>query len=133
MPLPIIVKGYAEQRGDLTFLVATELWVGGSAAGTGGGTVVLATQNGSSCVAVTCPKYNEHELNAATTVALAQVRLEDAHPHADDLLMAKDLLDYTRYGVIVAGDRYTVTDGTTEALGRTAHQYYLRAPVPLSW
>lgn len=132
-PFPYIIKGQAERQGDLTVLMASELWVPGSAAGTAGGLVVLAQQNGVFCDTPTCPKYDERELNSDKTAALARVRLEDANPLPDDLLMAKDLLDYTSYGVIVAGDRFTVSDGGKQALGRTAHQYYLRAPVPLSW
>lgn len=138
-PVQAIVRGrVVAQDGNDTRLVASELWVAGSAAGVPGGTFVLAKDNGVYCEGVTCPKFNEYELNGATSearaqVALAQVRLEDAKPERDQLKMAQDLLSYTRAGVIVAGDRYTVTDGDAKGLGRTAKQYFLKAPVPLSW
>lgn len=128
-----IVRGRLALQGDLHVLQATEVWVAGSAAGKSSGLFVLAQDNGTYCDTPTCIEFNEYELNSATKAAIADVRLADAKPEPDQLLMAQDLLSYTRAGLIVVGDRYTVTDGTAQAPGRTANQYYLKAPIPLSW
>lgn len=128
-----IVRGRLALQGDLYVLQASEVWVAGSAAGKSSGLFVLTQQNGTYCDSPTCIEFNEYELNSASKVAIADVRLADARPEPDQLLMAQDLLLYTRAGLIVVGNRYTVTDGAAQAAGRTANQYYLKAPIPLSW
>lgn len=120
----VVAATYGE-FGNLGRFVATEAWRAASTAGSNDGVWVEVALNGVRCAAAPCPDKTERKLNSVRTAAIAEVDLDaaGAPPEAVDAAWAAIAsLD----GVIVVGDRYTVSDHGRRAKARTANQFYLR-------
>jgi hypothetical protein len=113
----------ADDRG--LSLHVTQIWVAGSATGVTDGVFVLVKDNGTRCIVAPCPSLSEIRLNSNRSAAIHELDLAASGADTDTLDRAgNDLFDA---GVIVVGDRYY----PTRAKGRSANQFFTKAPVPL--
>jgi hypothetical protein len=107
---------------DLGRFVVTEAWVA-EGEGVSDGVFAKVTQNGVRCIAAPCPSLTERALNASRRADIAEVDFG-----AGDLSDASisNLLDDTAQpgGIIVSGDRFTVSVSGRTGKGRTATNAY---------
>lgn len=123
----LIVKGdLAAADATHASLAATEIWVAGSATGVTDGVFVLVKDNGVRCITAPCPSTTETRLNSTRHAAIAEVDFTPSGAADDDIANASAQIGDA--GVIVVGDRFY---GTAKSKGRTANQFFTRAPVPL--
>lgn len=130
-----IVRGrFAPQQyaqGNLGRFVVTEAWVEEGDA-VSDGVFVRAKTNSIQCIAAPCPTITEKALNTSRSANIAEIDwslagLTDRETESFQTALSSD------GGVIIAGDRYTVTENGRTAKGRTATAAYSRlvdAPAP---
>jgi hypothetical protein len=126
---PILLRGDIApdpaDRGSRLFV--TEVWTAGSATGEIDGVFVLVKDNGIRCIVAPCPSLGETRLNSTRAANIHEVDLEVSG--ADTATIERAFNDmFAGDGVIVVGDRYTAT---RRSKGRSANQFFVRAPVPL--
>ena len=107
-------------------LAATEIWVPGSATGTLDGVFVLAKDNGIRCITTPCPSTSETRLNSNRSANIDEIDFSASGATDEEINLASGQLFSD--GVIVVGDRFYPTK---RSKGRTASQFFTRAPVPL--
>ncbi len=124
----LILKGDivpdAADRGA-TFAV-TQVWLPRSPTGVVEGVAVLAKDNGIRCITAPCPSLTEFRVNSNRFADITDI--DFSLSGADD--RAIELAGHALFedGVLVFGYRYYPSKN---AKGRTANQFYTRAPVPL--
>jgi hypothetical protein len=108
-------------------LAVTEVWVAGSATGsTEEGVFTFVKDNGLRCITAPCPTITETRLNSNRSANIHALDFSDsgadeaAQEHAQNAVFDD--------GVIVVGYRYYPT---SRSKGRTANQFFAKAPVPL--
>lgn len=113
-------QSYAQ--GNLGRFVVTEAWVEeGDAAS--GGVFVRAKTNSIECITAPCPTITEKALNTSRSANIAAIDWSYANLSDREVeSLTADLS--TDSGVIIAGDRYVVTDNGHHAKGRTATAVY---------
>jgi hypothetical protein len=123
-----IVRGrFAPQQyvqGDLGRFVVTEAWVEEGAA-VSDGVFVRAKTNHIECIAAPCPTITEKALNESRSANIAEIDWSLANLSDREVASFNDNLS-SDSGVILAGDRYTVSENGRTAKGRTATAAYSR-------
>jgi hypothetical protein len=123
-----IVRGrFAPQQysqGNLGRFIVTEAWVEEGEA-VSDGVFVRAKTNGVQCITAPCPTITEKALNTSRSANIAGIdwslaSLTDRETESFQAAVSTDS------GVIIAGDRYTVTENGHHAKGRTATAAYSR-------
>ncbi len=108
-------------------LAVTEIWVAGSETGSiDSGVFTFVKDNGLRCITAPCPTVTETRLNSNRSANIHQVDFSDSG--ADDAAQERAQNALFDAGVIVVGYRYYPT---TRSKGRTANQFFTKAPVPL--
>ncbi|MGE0549099.1 MAG: DUF6748 domain-containing protein [Kofleriaceae bacterium] len=110
-------------------LSAKEIWVPASANGVAEGVFVLAKDNGIRCLTSPCPSITEIRLNSNRSTSITDLDLTPAG--ADEETIARAWQELGTAGLIVVGDRVFPENQGNGAKGRSANQFYLKAPVPL--
>ncbi|MBS1117780.1 MAG: hypothetical protein H6Q90_8 [Deltaproteobacteria bacterium] len=103
----------------------TEVWVSGSSAGVTDGVFVLVKDNGVRCITAPCPNVSEQRLNSTRHATIHEIDLSTSG--ADDATIGRATSDLFDAGIIIVGDRYY----PARAKGRSANQFFTKAPVPL--
>ena len=108
-------------------LAVTQVWTAGSKTGVLDGVFVLAKDNDIRCITAPCPSITETRLNSSRSANLDEIDLEPSGASKDAIERATaDLFDD---GVILVGYRYNPSGIANK--GRSANQFFTRAPVPL--
>jgi len=108
-------------------LAVTQIWVAGSATGsTEDGVFTFVKDNGLRCITAPCPTITETRLNSNRSANIHEVDFSDSG--ADDAAQERAHSAVFDDGVIVVGYRYYPSN---RSKGRTANQFFTRAPVPL--
>lgn len=107
-------------------LAVTEIWVAGSPTGTLEGVFTLVKDNGVRCITTPCPNVGETRLNSNRSANIDEVDFSDSG--ATDAAIERAQNDVYDAGVVVVGYRFYPTRNTK---GRTANQFFTKAPVPL--
>lgn len=89
------------------------------------GVFVKIEHTGVRCSAAPCPFFRERKLNGSGTASLAELGWDASG--ADDDAISKGLDGAIEPGLIIAGDRYTVTGPAGRGKARTVTQFYVRA------
>jgi len=127
-----IVRGrFAPQQyaqGNLGRFIVTEAWVEEGDA-VSDGVFVRAKTNHVQCITAPCPTITEKALNTSRSANIAGIEwslasLTDRETESFQAALSTDS------GVIIAGDRYTVTENGHNAKGRTATAAYSRLVEP---
>lgn len=127
-----IVRGrFAPQQyaqGNLGRFVVTEAWVEEGDA-VSDGVFVRAKTNSIQCITAPCPTITEKALNTSRSANIAGIDwsfagLTDRETESFQAALSTDS------GVIIAGDRYTVSENGHTAKGRTATAAYARLVEP---
>jgi hypothetical protein len=103
-----------------------EIWTAGSAQGVVDGVFVMVKDNGIRCFRAPCPSLTETRLNSTRAANIADVDFSVSGASDDIIELAQNALFAD--GVIVVGDRYYFGG---DGKGRTANQFFVKAPVPL--
>ena len=106
-------------------LAVTEIWVSGSSTGVEDGVFVMVKDNGIRCITAPCPSVSETRLNSGRAANIDEVDFSASG--ASDVVINRANEQIAGDGVIVVGDRFYPSRGK----GRTANQFFTRAPVPL--
>ena len=123
---PVRAEEYAQ--GNLGRFVVTEAWVEESDA-VSDGVFVRAKTNSVRCITAPCPTITEKALNTSRSANIAGIDwsfagLTDRETESFQAALSTDS------GVIIAGDRYTVSENGHTAKGRTATAAYARLVEP---
>ena len=108
-------------------LHVTQVWTAGSQTGTLEGVFVLAKDNGIRCIKAPCPTITETRLNSTRSANLEEIDL--AASGADQAAIERATNHLFDDGVILVGDRFNPPGSATK--GRSANQFFTKAPVPL--
>jgi Domain of unknown function (DUF6748) len=123
----VLLKGTINKKkvNGQTFGVfhAIEAWMNGTAS-TPDGVFVKVHDNGVRCIAAPCASTSEKKLNSSRTANIAAIDYSPSGATDRELEALGDKLFAD--GVIIAGDRYTVTENGHHAKARTATQYWTR-------
>lgn len=111
-------------RPELGRFVITEAWLSENDA-LSGGAFVNVKDNGIRCLVAPCPSLTETSLNLGTATNIADVDFAPAALDDAQIQECRELMA-TPTGLIVAGDRYTVTVDGRNADGRTATAAFYR-------
>jgi hypothetical protein len=87
------------------------------------GVFVRVKDNGIRCITTPCGSLTERKLNSSLKADIADVDFTPAGLSDSDLEIAVGSLSE---GIIVAGDRFTVSEGSRRAKGRTATAVYTK-------
>ena len=112
------------EAGKLGLLKPSEAWYG-LGPGQPDGVFVKIEHTGVRCWAAPCPFFRERKLNGSGTASLAELGWEASG--ADDEAIGKGLEGAWEPGLIIAGDRYTVTGPAGRGKARAVTQFYVRA------
>jgi hypothetical protein len=111
-------------QGNLGRFIVTEAWVEEGDA-ISDGVFARVKTNGIQCIAAPCPSLTEKGLNESRKADIAAVDWSYAGLQEREIESLTAALS-TDWGVIVAGDRYTVHENGRSAKGRTATAAYSR-------
>jgi hypothetical protein len=111
-------KNTTTPRPEMGRFIVTEVWLSQTAA-VSDGVFAKVRDTGVRCIAAPCASMLEKGLNTSRSAMIADLDYTDAGLDEDQLdASIQDL--FTPSGLIVAGDRYTVSEGGRKAKGRTA-------------
>jgi hypothetical protein len=111
-------------HGNMGRFVVTEAWVAETAS-VSDGVFARVKDNGVKCITAPCPSLVEKGLNTSRFANIAGIDWSFAGLTSHEVEgFTEDL--FTPSGVIIAGDRYTVTENGHHAKGRTATAAYHR-------
>jgi hypothetical protein len=123
---PILVRGrFANKNygmdGNLGTFVVSEVWLGQSDSKPTG-TFVRIKDSGARCIAAPCENKIERSLNGTRQANIAEIGWESAN--LTDEATQASIESSFREGVIVAGSRFTVSQGGRTGKGRSATAVY---------
>jgi hypothetical protein len=120
-----VVRDIAPNDAPIARLVPSEAWLaqGPNAAE---GRLVKVEDSGVRCIAFPCPSNRELKLNSSLTASIAELGWDSSGATREQIGRAIEQMHTT--GLIVAGDRYTVSGGPGgEGKARSVTQFWLRA------
>jgi len=118
------VRAAQSELGPFAELVPSEAWLAQGPM-TADGPLARIEDSGVRCIQAPCPSLRERKLNSSASAMIADL---DWDPSGATSAQIGDALDKMHGpGLIVAGDRTTVTGPGGEAKARTVTQFWLRA------
>lgn len=120
----IASKDWGSGLGVFAELRPSEAWVPQVSTATSG-PLALVTDSGIRCITYPCASLNERKLNSTVKAQLSELGWDTSGATEEQVTKASEKLSTD--GVIVAGDRYTVSGPAGDGKARTVTQFWLRA------
>lgn len=120
--------GTSKVGAELGRFIVTEAWVAQSAAATDG-VFVKVKDNGLRCIQAPCPSMTERALNSSRSAQIAEIDWTDAGL-SDEQVGELGYEMFEDAGLIIAGDRFTVSVAGRKGKGRTATNAFVKLENP---